>query len=103
MARDPNRLRIDYFPGPAARNAMEEARKTMPPGASNQHVIDRLMVMGLFAIRTEAARAEIARPSFADSNRHYWRPDQPSRSGTVSDPPRVNSVFAQASSGTTGD
>jgi hypothetical protein len=76
----------------------------MPKGISQQEVIDRLVIMGLFAIRTEALRAEIARPTFANSNRSYWRPERKNiGSGTCAPETRLSCGPVQAGSGTAGE
>jgi hypothetical protein len=48
VARNPNRVRIDYTPCPAAKKAIEEARATMRAGTSQQEAMDRLVIMGLY-------------------------------------------------------
>jgi hypothetical protein len=104
VARNPNRLRIDWTPCPAARDALEEARASMPRGISQQEVIDRIVIMGLFAMRTEALRASIALPIFRSEHRSYWRADRRmTRSGNNQPKDRANPEPTDASAGTTGD
>ncbi len=100
MARNPKAVRWDYSPCPAALAAFEEAGLNAPEGESIQARLDRLVIMGIYAIRTAAATETVHRPTFAEPNRHYWRDV---RSGTNTRDPQANRGRGKPSPGTAGE
>jgi hypothetical protein len=69
MARNPNKVRIDYAPGPAAFRAIEEAAALAGPKLNKQALIDKLVLWGLWCAKKEQDRPL---PLFG-TNRTRWR------------------------------
>lgn len=64
MAEGP--ARIDWIPGPAARQAIDVAG-AMLTGHNRQDVIDRLVILGLWVLKHNAP------PQLHGNDRHRWR------------------------------
>lgn len=69
MARDPDRIRIDYQPGPAALAAIEEAEALAGPKLSKAALLDKLVLWGLWCAKKEQDRP----PPLFGTNRARWR------------------------------
>ena len=69
MSRDPNRIRIDYQPSPAAIAALKEAAAIAGPKLSTQALIDKLVLWGVWCAKKEQDRP----PALFGTNRSTWR------------------------------
>lgn len=65
--RDPKRRRLDYYPGSAAQQALEQA-KALRPDLGQQALLDMLVIFGAWA-----AQVDLRPPPLLGRNRQRWR------------------------------
>jgi hypothetical protein len=69
MARDPNRLRWEYFPGPTVVKLLDEIAALPGPKLGRQDLIEKLIIWGAWCAKKEQDRP----PSLFGTNRARWR------------------------------
>jgi hypothetical protein len=63
------RLRVEWVPGPAALEALDIAERQLgPAGLRTQEVIDRLVILGLWALKNPPKRP----PDLWGKDRAQW-------------------------------